>query len=67
MAIGCPRCGSQNIVQRRHTSSAGYALLAGGIVAAFFTCGLGLVLCVIAFFLNETRGHCEECEWVWRC
>jgi hypothetical protein len=64
--IGCPRCGSRNIKQRRHTSGVGWGLFFGGVVAALFTCGVGLILCVIALFLNERRGHCADCGWVWK-
>ncbi len=64
--IGCPRCGSHNVVQRKHTSGAGWGLFVGGIIAAFFTCGVGLILCVIGLFLNEWRGHCRDCGWVWK-
>lgn len=64
--IGCPTCGSANIKQKRHTSGLGWGLFFGGIVAAFFTCGAGLVLCVIAVFLNERRGHCRDCGWEWK-
>jgi DNA-directed RNA polymerase subunit RPC12/RpoP len=64
--LGCPNCGSQNIYQRTHSSAAGIGLFIGGIVLAFFTCGIGLVLCVIAVFLNEKRGHCRDCKWTWK-
>jgi DNA-directed RNA polymerase subunit RPC12/RpoP len=64
--LGCPNCGSQNIYQRTHSSGAGIGLFIGGIVLAFFTCGIGLVLCVIAVFLNEKRGHCRDCKWTWK-
>jgi predicted RNA-binding Zn-ribbon protein involved in translation (DUF1610 family) len=64
--LGCPNCGSQNIYQRTHSSGAGIGLFFGGIVLAFFTCGIGLILCVIALFLNERRGHCRDCKWTWK-
>jgi len=64
--IGCPRCGSRNIKQKRHTSGVGWGLFFGGVVAALFTCGIGLILCVIAVFLYERRGHCSDCGWMWK-
>jgi predicted RNA-binding Zn-ribbon protein involved in translation (DUF1610 family) len=64
--FGCPKCGSDNIYQKTHSSGARIGLFLGGIVLAFFTCGLGLVLCVIAVFLNEKRGHCRDCKWTWK-
>lgn len=64
--LGCPYCGSHDVFQRKHTSGAGWGLFVGGIVAAFFTCGVGLILCVIGAFLNEWRGHCRKCGWVWK-
>lgn len=64
--VGCPRCGSRNIKQKKHTSGVGWGLFVGGVIAAFFTCGVGLILCVIAVFLNERRGRCGDCGWVWK-
>ena len=43
-----------------------WGLFVGGVIAAFFTCGVGLILCVIAVFLNERRGRCGDCRWVWK-
>ncbi|MFZ2644395.1 MAG: zinc-ribbon domain-containing protein [Verrucomicrobiia bacterium] len=64
--IQCPSCGSFDYKKKKHTTGAGWGLFFGGIVAAFFTCGAGLVLWVIAAFLSEYRLHCKNCGWVWK-
>ncbi len=63
---GCPRCGSLKMRQKKRTTGAGWGLFFGGVVLAFFTCGAGLVLCIIAIFLNERVAVCNDCHWSWR-
>lgn len=63
---GCPRCGSVEIKQRRITIGAGWGLFIGGLVAAIFTFGTSLILCVIAVFLNANEARCKKCGWKWR-
>lgn len=64
--VGCPRCGSQDIRQKHHTTGAGWGLFFFGLLAALPTLGISLILCVVALFLEERRGRCQRCRWTWR-
>ena len=63
---GCPRCGSHKLTMKRHTPAVAWGLLVAGLVSSLFTCGLGLILCIVAFFIIVRRGHCRACGWSWR-
>ena len=63
---GCPKCGSLDWHHKTKTTGAGWGLFFGGISLAFFTCGAGLVLCIIAVFLNERITVCRNCRWQWK-
>ena len=63
--IGCPRCGSSEIKQKKHTKGSGWALAVLGLVLAPFTLGLTLLMCLAALFLSEKRGRCLSCKWTW--
>lgn len=65
-APGCQRCGGHDFQQWVRTSSGGTALIVGGLVAALFTCGLGLILVVIGVFLNDRGWRCMGCGYEWR-
>jgi len=66
MGIRCPNCWSCDYKKRKHVTGIGLGLFFGGIVAAFFTFGVGLVLCVISVFLCENWLHCKKCGWQWK-
>lgn len=69
--VGCPRCGSQRITQKKVTTETGWGLfIMGGLLCfvGLFVCFLlpvGLIMGLIGACLTERRARCKDCKWTW--
>lgn len=61
----CRRCNRTNLSAVNKTTTAGYICFVIGLFASPFTCGLGILLCIIALFLNQKETRCDDCNAKW--
>jgi drug/metabolite transporter (DMT)-like permease len=59
LGIGCQRCGSTELVQRKYTSGVGWVVFIVGLFLAPFC--IGFVLILVALGLTEYRTICRDC------
>lgn len=64
--MGCPRCSSNNITQKKHATAVGWVLFILGVGGACFTYGGTLLLCLLSLFFTEYRANCKQCGWKWK-
>ena len=64
--VGCPACGSRRIEQKSRITALGWGLICAGILGAFCTRGIAIILCVIGPFVRERLCRCLQCGWLWR-